>query len=76
MVPYVRKSFLKHYLDGLAWVDGLSEQDIEKEKAAHTPAESSPIDGDWNYKSSYNYAMEMTKKETSQAVEAMYHNLK
>ena len=30
MVPYVRKSFLKHFKDGLKYIEGLSDEDIEK----------------------------------------------
>ena len=30
MVPYVRKSFLKHFKDGLKYIEGLSEEDIQK----------------------------------------------
>lgn len=30
MVPYVRKSFLKHFKDGLKYIEGLSEEDIKK----------------------------------------------
>ena len=30
MVPYVRKSFFKHFNDGLKYVEGLSEDEIEK----------------------------------------------
>lgn len=30
LVPYVRKSFLKHFKDGLKYVEGLSDEDIKK----------------------------------------------
>lgn len=30
MVPYVRMSFFKHFKDGLKWVEGLQDKDIEK----------------------------------------------
>jgi ribonucleoside-triphosphate reductase (formate) len=30
MVPYVRKSFYKHFTDGLKYVEGLSDEEIEK----------------------------------------------
>lgn len=74
MVPYVRKSFWKHFRDGLAWLeeDNYSEmwtmKDSDKDRS---------IDAElWKaHKKAYDYAMEMTKKELNQAVEAMYHNL-
>ena len=30
MVPYVRKSFFKHFKDGLKYVEGMSDEEIEK----------------------------------------------
>lgn len=32
MVPYVRKSFMKHYCDGLKYAEGLSDAEIENIK--------------------------------------------
>ena len=32
MVPYVRKSFYKHFLNGLKYVEGMSEEEISKVK--------------------------------------------
>ena len=66
MVPYVRKSFLKHFKDGVKYLeerhfDG-SPISIEDEIYKNHPA-------------AYRYAMDMTIKETQQAVEGMYHNL-
>ena len=73
MVPYVRKSFRKHFLDGLRYVEdndfdweiadthGIDELDFWSPNGVHDRA--------------YNYALDMTVKETHQAVEALYHNL-
>lgn len=68
MVPYVRKSFYKHYRDGLKWIQNTFEGDFND-----TLSIESEI-----YKRNtmtYNYAMDMTIKECQQAVEGMYHNL-
>lgn len=77
MVPYVRKSFFKHYKDGLKYVERLTEEQIATETTLSVdPAEISICDdAAWSYGNAYTYAMEMTEKETKQAVEAMYHNL-
>ena len=72
MVPYVRKSFKKHFEDGVKY--------IEREEywmGDNIIATKYPID-DVIYKKhekAYNYAMDMTKRECYQAVEGMYHNL-
>ncbi len=67
MVPYVRKSFNKHFKVGLRYLSG-DGMDIP---------DNTPIN-DKKYTlqtSAYRYAMDMTKKEIKQAVEGMYHNL-
>ena len=83
MVPYVRKSFTKHLGDGLIYLEGKSEYKV---KRFHKWLENDPAhpDGlihmdDEEFKqlhpAAWEYAMDMTEKETMQAVEGMYHNL-
>ena len=87
MVPYVRKSFWKHFKDGLEY--------IENSDSAHflygVDTARQPIDDYINptvnpetvplvttaklCTKAYKYAMEMTERELKQAVEGMYHNL-
>ena len=72
MVPYVRKSFAKHLRDGIKYVLG------NEEYAKNVPNELSFNDkeaNDTHNKAAYEYAMDMTIKETYQAVEGLYHNL-
>ena len=79
MVPYVRKSFYKHYCDGLHFVCNYPESWVKKymELAEGTSAEDVSIEDSLAYEDdrAYDYALEMTKRETAQAVEGMYHNL-
>lgn len=73
MVPYVRKSFYKHYKDGLKYLSHCSDEEIE----------NFIFNPDWEItcgryaqnKEAYQYAIAMTEKEIRQAVEGMYHNL-
>jgi ribonucleoside-triphosphate reductase len=72
MVPYVRKSFRKHWNDGLKYMAfwTVAEEDYV--------TEDKPIDDYCNvddYQDIYRYAMEQTVKETRQAAEGLYHNL-
>lgn len=72
MVPYVRKSFYKHFKDGLKYCED------ETILFNLDTVENVSIDDDV-YKchgKAYKYAMDMTLKEAHQAVEGMYHNLK
>lgn len=72
MVPYVRKSFYKHFKDGLMYIDDNGEANSTR----FSP--ELPIDAR-QYRvhngKAYQYAMAMTKRELKQAVEGMYHNL-
>ena len=71
MVPYVRKSFWKHFKDGLVYIQKEPRPDDD-----HFDP-NCPIDAEI-YKvadEAYDYALDMTTKECYQAVEGMYHNL-
>ena len=86
MVPYVRKSFYKHYIDGLKYISQKTEmtipvgigdktfklEDLPKKTISKTSIDDKYI---YNDEKAYKYAMDMTTKETQQAVEGMYHNL-
>jgi ribonucleoside-triphosphate reductase len=73
MVPYVRKSFYKHFIDGLHYI----EDPLGDEHALNINNKMSIEDIHYKepYRYAYKYAMDMTIRETHQAVEGMYHNL-
>ena len=72
MVPYVRKSFYKHFMDGIKYIEEMDcFFDLENEEEISIEDEKYK-----KFPKSYNYAMDKTKKELQQAVEGMYHNLK
>ena len=77
MVPYVRKSFAKHYRDGLTYIEGYTDIDYEIENMLISAKDYSIQDSEYEAYSpkAFNYAMDMTIKELNQAVEGMYHNL-
>lgn len=70
MVPYVRKSFFKHYRDGVKYICG--------DEIGNEFNDETSINADiyvTSYPGAYSYAMDMAEREVKQAVEAMYHNL-
>ena len=72
MVPYVRKSFFKHFKDGLHYINNDPKWDCAKfDETLSIEADIYKVAGE-----AYEYALEMTERETYQAVEGMYHNLK
>ena len=77
MVPYVRKSFYKHYIDGLHYIESAKANteiklSLNKEEAQNFSIEDKKV---YNHSMAYNYAMDMTLKEVHQAAEGLYHNL-
>lgn len=82
MVPYVRKSFYKHWKDGIKYLKEKAPWDCEIPALSEgAPSKDwvikNSIEADY-YKfcpESYQYAMEMTEREAKQAIEGMYHNL-
>ena len=71
MVPYVRKSFYKHFREGVKYLEKIDWMDD------NIIAEKFSID-DYIYHKhpdAYEYAMDMTEREVHQAAEGMFHNL-
>ena len=68
LAPYVRKSFRKHYQDGLKYIEN---KEIKME------GDPLPIDNKFYdiYPNVKKYALDMTEKETNQAAQAFFHNM-
>ena len=74
MVPYVRKSFYKHFKDGVEYIVGI---DFDKYEGS-IDVENTSIDNEFYHsfgEQAYRYAKDLTTREVYQAVEGMYHNL-
>lgn len=72
MVPYVRMSFTKHLKDGLKYIENFSDYKIHQfEQQLNNPDHVITFE-DHNFKTNHDaawhYAMDMTEKETYQAV--------
>lgn len=84
MVPYVRKSFTKHFKDGLKYCERLSDYKCKRFFKWLKSKEDRPNnlltfgDEEWLsriHPNAWEYAMAMTEKEIAQAAEGLYHNL-
>ena len=78
MVPYVRKSFYKHYINGMSYLDYPPVDEDHYLENFRKFLETNPSIEDNYFKAVpnvYRYAMDMTEREAKQAVEGMYHNL-
>ena len=78
MVPYVRKSFYKHYKNICDVIPGVSDN-LLLENPENISIDNEIYRGGnwWNFVKRYisNKALKATEKELKQAVEGMYHNL-
>lgn len=71
-VPYIRKSFRKHYINGVKYIEEIYDEDFFN----HIPVNAGIEDGEYKvYPKAYKYAIDMTEKEVYQTIEALYHNL-
>jgi len=81
MVPYVRKSFWKHFKDGLEYIEDIPVakfiEFLTDTKIDLSHIDDIGIDSDFykKYQKAYKYATDKTVQELEQAVEGMYHNL-
>ena len=85
MVPYVRRSFYKHFLDGIKYCQkgqmiglmGVYEDfDLSDAKETWIKTQASINDNVFiRNEIAYKYAMDMTIKEVHQAAEGLFHNL-
>ena len=79
MVPYVRKSFYKHYmyemtaLDAYGYGSGLEEKDLPFDPNMGLQ-DYENLEG-LGFEMVYDRALKRTERELMQAVEGMYHNL-
>ena len=71
MVPYVRKSFFKHWKDGQKYI----EEDKNADDLLFQPELSIEDQYYKNYPKVYQYALDKTIREAEQGAEGMYHNL-
>ena len=72
MVPYVRKSFWKHFKDGMTYI---GKMDMDFPEMTDNSGRSITDPTYTSCEEVYNYALNMTEREIYQAVEGMYHNL-
>ena len=82
MVPYVRKSFHKHWIDGMEYIENSLNYRESQYYKEHFNKENIPtisIDDSVYmpdiFPNAYRYAMNMTERELAQAAEGLYHNL-
>lgn len=79
LAPYVRKSFIKHYKNGLHWFGNPGDWDTFTANYGFN-IKTASISAEWNIFKAFNrmaymFAMESLEKEGLQSTQALYHNL-
>ena len=74
-VPYVRKSFYKHWKNGIKYIARYRYDMSEKDFIEYDNTMSIEDEKYKQYDDLYQYALDMTEKEVYQTIEALYHNL-
>lgn len=78
LAPFVKKSFYKHYADGLRYLCGFGYGEAANECVNLKEADVSVSDkrlAEGDREKAYTYAMDMLEREGKQAAESLYHNL-
>lgn len=76
LAPYVKKSFYKHYADGLKYLTGYDAAHI-RDLISYAKEHDLSVEDDFFASSEavYVYAKEMMEREGQQAAQSLYHNL-
>lgn len=74
LVPYIKKSFKKHFLKALKYIDGLSEEEILKFKDRDDICTSNE-DLKEKFQKSYVYAYDMTEESVKQAMQGLEYEI-
>ena len=72
MIPYVRKSYWKHFKDGYKYLIDKNKKIWFESNGGNLPIDAQEYK---QYPAVAEYALDMTTKEVYQAVEGLYHNL-
>ena len=68
LVPYIKKSFKKHYLNGLKYISGIEECDLEVIEHDNEECQK-------RYPKAYKYACDMTEESVKQAMQGLEYEI-
>ena len=68
LVPYIKKSFKKHYLNGLKYISGIEECDLEVIEHDNEECQK-------RYPKAYKYACDMTEESVKQSMQGLEYEI-
>lgn len=72
LVPYIKKTFKKHFTKGLKYIDGLSDDKIEELKDS---IDSQNIELKEKYPKTYTYSYDMTEESVKQGMQGLEYEI-
>ena len=73
LVPYIKKTFKKHFLRGVKYIDDLKEEQIEQLKKEDI--EYSNLELKNKYPKTYEYSLDMTEESVKQAMQGLEYEI-
>ena len=73
LVPYIKKTFKKHFLRGVKYIDDLKEEQIEELKKEDI--EYSNLELKNKYPKTYEYSLDMTEESVKQAMQGFEYEI-
>ena len=73
LVPYIKKTFKKHFLRGVKYIDDLKEKQIEELKKEDI--EYSNLELKNKYPKTYEYSLDMTEESVKQAMQGLEYEI-
>lgn len=73
LVPYIKKTFKKHFLRGVKYIDDLKEEQIEELKKEDI--EYSNLELKNKYPRTYEYSLDMTEESVKQAMQGLEYEI-
>ena len=68
LVPYIKKSFKKHYLNGLKYISGIDKTELENIEHDNEKCQK-------RYPKAYKYACDMTEESVKQAMQGLEYEI-
>ena len=73
LVPYIKKTFKKHFLRGVKYIDDLKEE--QKEELKKEDIEYSNLELKNKYPKTYEYSLDMTEESVKQAMQGLEYEI-
>lgn len=75
LIPYIKKTFKKHFFKGLKYIEQLSDEEIEKLRNRDINFEKSNKELEKKYPRTFIYSVDMTEESVKQAMQGLEYEI-